>query len=252
MNPEWYTTFFSGLALEFWRRAVPPEATEAEAAFLAEALELEPGAAVLDVPCGNGRLALELAAQGCRVTGVDIAGEFIAEARAAASAAGQEIAWHTGDMRHLGRLVDHDRFDAAYCFGNSFGYFDRPGTADFLAALAETLHPGGRLAIDTAMVAESILNQLDERMWMPVDDLLLLVEHDYDVGDSRLDTAYTFIRGAERETRLACHWIYTVGEINEMLATAGFVTVGLWSDLHRTPYDLGDGRLLVLARRQAE
>lgn len=251
MSADWYTTFFSGLALEFWRRANPPEATAAEAAFLAEVLALDEGGAVLDVPCGNGRLALELARRGAHVTGVDIAGEFIAEARAGASAAGVEIAWHSGDMRELGRMVGRETFDAAYCFGNSFGYFDRAGTGAFLVALAGALRPGGRLAIDTGMAAESLLPQMDERTWMPVEDLLLLVEHDYDVGDSRLDTTYTFIRGAERETRQACHWVFTVGEINAMLAAAGFATRGLWSDLHQTPYAFGDGRLLVLAERTA-
>lgn len=251
MSADWFQTFFTGLALELWRKAMPPEITAAEAAFLEEALALGPGAAVLDVPCGNGRLALELAGRGHRVTGVDIAAEFIAEARAAASAGGLRISWHTGDMRELGRLVGGppEHFDAAFCFGNSFGYFDRPGTADFLAALAGMLRPGGRLAIDTGMAAESFLPQLDERTWMPVDDMYLLVSHDYDVADSRLDTEYTFIRGGQAETRQACHWIFTVGEIGQMLDAAGFVVRELSADLQHTPYTLGAERLLIVAER---
>ena len=48
-------------------------------------------------------------------------------------------------------------FDAAFCFGNSFGYLDDAGNAAFLSAVARTLEPGGRFAIDYGQTAESIL-----------------------------------------------------------------------------------------------
>lgn len=262
MSADWYVHFFAGLALELWRQAVPPEVTVAEADYLEQALALrEPpagrrarapnGAAVLDVPCGNGRLALELARRGHRLTGVELAPEYLAEARAAAEAEHLAVDWHRGDMRHLTRLLGapRGRFDAAFCFGNSLGYLDRPGTAAFLRALGGALRPGGRVALDTLMTAESLLPQLEERFWVPVGDMLLLVENDYDVGDSRLDIAYTFVRGAHRETRQACHWVFTVGEIGEMLARAGFTPLELAADLERRPFALGDDRLLLLAEK---
>ena len=79
--PNWYETFFHGVTLDLWRRAIPPEQTTAEAEFLIQNLNCEPGAHVLDVPCGNGRLTFELANRGYRVTGIDLAEEFIEEAR---------------------------------------------------------------------------------------------------------------------------------------------------------------------------
>ncbi len=79
--PNWYETFFHGVTLDLWRRAIPPEQTTAEADFLIQNLNCEPGARLLDVPCGNGRLTFELANRGYRVTGVDLAEEFIEEAR---------------------------------------------------------------------------------------------------------------------------------------------------------------------------
>jgi len=256
MSADWYVHFYQGLALELWRKAVPPEVTTAEADWLERSLALRGrrrGAAVLDVPCGNGRLALELARRGHRLTGVDLAADYVAEARAASKAEGLAVDWHHGDMRRLGRLLGapRGRFDAAFCFGNSLGYLDRPGTVAFLKVLGTALRPGARLAIDTLMAAESLLPQLDERFWLPVRDMLLLVENDYDVGDSRLDIAYTFVHGAHRETRQACHWIFTVGEIGDMLARAGFTPLELSADLHGSPYALGDDRLLIVAEKTA-
>lgn len=254
MDPDWSTRFFTGLALELWEQAVPPEQTEAEADFLARELGLKPGAAVLDVPCGTGRLALALAARGCAVTGVDASAECLAAARKAARGAARRIkaagapppAWHAGDMR---ALPWPGAFDGAFCFGNSFGYLDRAGTAAFLAAVAGALRPGGRFALDTGFAAESVLPGLEPRSWEPVGDLLLLVEQDYDAADSRLDIAYTVVKGGRRETRQAHAWVFAVGEIGAMLAAAGLRTVGTYGDPWGNPFTVGDDRLLVVAEK---
>ena len=82
---NWYENFFHGVALDLWRKAIPPEHTKAEADFLVQALHCDAGSHLLDVPCGNGRLSRELASRGYRVTGVDISEEFIEEARAIAA-----------------------------------------------------------------------------------------------------------------------------------------------------------------------
>src|SRR5438067_1572377 len=79
---NWYESFFHGLALDLWRKAIPPEQTKAEAEFLVNHLNCESGAQLLDLPCGNGRLSFEMAKRGYQVTGVDISVEFIEEAHA--------------------------------------------------------------------------------------------------------------------------------------------------------------------------
>ena len=55
---NWWENFFTGLVVEFWRAVQTPEGTRAEADCFEKRLGLRPGAAVLDVPCGDGRLSL--------------------------------------------------------------------------------------------------------------------------------------------------------------------------------------------------
>src|SRR6185436_8721488 len=99
---NWFEDFFHGVTLELWRRAIPSEHTKAEAEFLIQVLNCKTDAHLLDVPCGNGRLSFELAKHGYRVTGVDIAEEFIDEARAAAPViAGSSVDFILGDMRTI-------------------------------------------------------------------------------------------------------------------------------------------------------
>src|SRR5436309_16061807 len=84
--PNWFETFFHGVTLDLWRKAISPEQTTAEAEFLIDHLNCEAGAHVLDVPCGHGRLSFEMAKRGLRVTDVDISEEFIEEAKQSAQA----------------------------------------------------------------------------------------------------------------------------------------------------------------------
>ena len=247
MNSEWTEDFFRGLALELWRKAIPPEQTLAEVGFLEAQMALPPGARLLDVPCGNGRLALELAGRGYAVTGVDACAEFIAEARRAAGARGVTVDWRQGDMRALDWAQG---YDGVFCFGNSFGYFDAEGTGEFLQGLADALKPGGRLVLDTDMAAESLLPLMEERIWTPVGEMTMLADNSYDVAEGRLDTEYTFIRGAERQTATAHYWVFTVGEIRRMLGHCGLETLALYGGPDGEPFAFASPRLLLVAEKR--
>ncbi len=70
MNSQtnWYKTFFTGLALDFWAKAMKPEYTNAEIKFIKEVVNIPAGAEILDVPCGFGRHTIALAKEGFNVT----------------------------------------------------------------------------------------------------------------------------------------------------------------------------------------
>ena len=77
VQTNWWENFFEGVAVTMWLQALPPEHTQREADRLARLLAAAPGAEVLDVPCGAGRLSLALAERGYRLTGVDSSSEFL-------------------------------------------------------------------------------------------------------------------------------------------------------------------------------
>lgn len=122
--------------------------TESEVDAFLSMLDVAPDAAILDVCCGQGRHALELARRGfTNVSGVDRSHYLIARARTRARQAGHTVAFREGDARRL-RYRD-DTFEVAYIAGNSFGYFE--SIDDDIAVLAEMrrlLKPQGRLLLD--------------------------------------------------------------------------------------------------------
>jgi cyclopropane fatty-acyl-phospholipid synthase-like methyltransferase len=67
---DWTKTF----AEDLWLK--PDDVGAEEAAFIAKVLHLHAGQAVLDAPCGAGRIAVHLARRGCAVTGIDLRSSF--------------------------------------------------------------------------------------------------------------------------------------------------------------------------------
>jgi SAM-dependent methyltransferase len=247
VSSTWYENFFTELPNTFWRRAVPPEATEADVAFVERHLGLEPGSRVLDAPCGSGRHCLALASRGHRVTGVDISAEAISYARRSAASAGPAIEFIEAEMR---TVPNDGRFDAAIYMGNSFGYLDPAGTRQFLGALAEAVRPGGRIVIDFAATAESVLPSFSgEPRTMKTGDITVTATNKYDVPRSRLISTYRFEQGARGLTSTALHQVYTCAQIQGLLGEAGFEVIALFADPDDTPFTLGAGRMLLTATR---
>ena len=249
-QPEWWREFFSGAALDFVRQARDETDTAAEADFIQEALGLPLGSRILDVPCGGGRLALELSDRGYRVTGVDISAPLLGSAQEQAEARGLSIDWHKGDMRQLPWAQE---FDGALCFWNSFGYFDEPGNADFLGAVAQTLKPGAPFLLDTPLL-ETRLPEMEaqERVWWLVGDMLALEDRSFDHVSSRVRSEWTFVRGGEVERKSLSLRLYTYRELAGLLEGAGFGGHRAYGSLDWEPFELGAPWLYLVTTKQEE
>ena len=246
MASEWWENFFSGVALDCWRQAVSDEQTRLEADFIEQSLGLRPPAKILDAPCGNGRLSLELAARGYQMTGIDIAREFLDEARSKSGERRLAIAWEYRDMRDLPWQAV---FDGAFCFGNSFGYFDDSGNANFLKAVVRSLKSGARFVLEAA-AAEIVLPIFEPNTMSPVGDILFIEENRYDHAEGRLYTDYTFVRNGKAEKRPGSQRIYTYRELSHLLEEAGFADIEAFGSLTKEPYKLGAKRLILAATKR--
>jgi SAM-dependent methyltransferase len=102
---------------------------------------IAPGLRVLDLGTGTGSLGRGFARCGCRVVGLDLSPDLIAEARAQDSAAGLASAYLAGSAERVG-LAD-GAFDIVAA-GQCWHWFDRPAAAREARRL---LKPGGRLVI---------------------------------------------------------------------------------------------------------
>jgi SAM-dependent methyltransferase len=246
MRREWYETFFSPMAMEFWRAVVPPDAARDEVDLVERTLGLDGPGRLLDLPCGEGRHALELARRGHDVTGVDLSPHAVERARAEAVRAGLAAEFRVGDMR----APPEGPFDGACCLGNSLGYLSHEDLRRFLRAMLALLRPGARWVVDTGTAAESLLPRFgaDDRDLEAV-GICFTVRQRYDAVEGRLLQEATLARGEEREEGAISYGVYTVAELRRLFLDAGWSVVGLYGALDGRPFSLGDPRLVMVAER---
>jgi demethylmenaquinone methyltransferase/2-methoxy-6-polyprenyl-1,4-benzoquinol methylase len=106
-----------------------------------ESLELRPEHRVLDLCCGTGDLALEIARQ-APVTACDFTWSMITRARAKSTSTGRNVAIACADTLNLPFAADV--FDRATI---AFGIRNLESMTEGLAEIRRVLKPGGRIAI---------------------------------------------------------------------------------------------------------
>jgi SAM-dependent methyltransferase len=105
-------------------------------------LYVEPGVRMLDVATGAGQIAIPAARAGALVTGIDIAANSIARARARAEAEGLPVQFDEGDAEDL--PYEDASFDLVVSL---IGAMFAPRPERVAAELARVVRPGGRIVM---------------------------------------------------------------------------------------------------------
>jgi len=218
----------------------------------------------LDVACGIGRHAVELAEAGVDVHGIDISPEYVVSARNRANEAGVGdcASFEVADMRRLG---DRDRtYDLVTNMWTAFGYFDEETNE----TVAEGFHE--RVAEDGALVMELVNKEGMLADYRPSsageDDGLLYVEQrEYNPETGRMETKLTLFEAGDGEGTDAgtddgdgpayehlgeLSWdlrVYGPAELRRLLERAGFSDVHLYGGLDAVQLQRDSTRLVVVA-----
>lgn len=110
-------------------------------AFL-DRIGVQAGDELLDIACGAGQLAIPAARAGARVTGLDLAEQWIEQARERAAAEGLEARFDVGDAEDL--PYDDARFDIVVSL---IGVMFAPRPEVATAEMLRVCRPGGRIVL---------------------------------------------------------------------------------------------------------
>ena len=243
----WWEDIFSE---DLLRTMDQPKASfiQREVNFIEESLGVEKGAVVLDLACGTGVHAVELASRGYSVVGFDLSLAMLARASDEAQERGQKLNFLQGDMREM---AFEEMFDGIYCWQTSFGYFDEEKNLDVLARAHRALRHGGMLLIDI-INRDFVAPRQPSLVWFEGDGCVCMDEMQVDFFTSRLKVKRTvmFEDGRTREIDYSIR-LYNLHEIGKMMHDCGFRVVQVTGHPAHPGVFFGSEspRIIVLAER---
>jgi SAM-dependent methyltransferase len=209
-----------------------------------------PGARVLDLGCGTGRLVLTLATGGHDVTGIDPSSAALTLARTKAGA--ERVAWIHGTAASAPAAA----FDMALMTGHVAQFFiGEDEWISTLRLLRRALVRGGRLAFNVYDPAGRIWER-----WNPQDS-----RREVTLRDGSTVLIWTEVTGRSDETvSFSHHYTFASGDrlrsdsslrfwseqrLRQSMVNAGFAIERVDGGWCGEPVGAGDGELIVVARR---
>lgn len=193
-----------------------------ETNFIEHCLGVEKGAVILDLACGAGQHAVELASRGYSVVGLDLSLAMLARAADEAQERSQKLNFLQGDMRDM---AFEDMFDGVFCWATSFGYFEDDKNFAVLQRIHKALRKGGTLLLDV-MNRDFVAPRQPSLVWYEGEGCICMDEMQVDFFTSRLKVKRTamFEDGRSREVDYSIR-LYGLHELGKMMRDAGFKVV---------------------------
>lgn len=230
-----------------------PETIARSVAWLAETLGLHAGSAVLDLGCGPGLYAAELARRDIAVTGVDGSRRSIDYAVQAAAEEGLSVTYR---YENYLSLTDRAQYDAALLIYGDFCPLSPEQRRTLLGNVHRALKPGGHFVLDvtTPIHRQRHGNRngwyvVESGFWKP--GLHLVLEEGFDYPEQSIFLDQATVIEADGTLSVYRNWFqdYSRAAIIQELTEGGFQVESTWGDLTGTPYSDETEWIGVVAKR---
>ncbi len=216
-RPWWEELFGEDFVRANFR--VTDDQVEREVTFIEESLGVAPGGVVLDLGCGTGHHAVELATRGYGVVGYDLSLYQLALAAEVAQEKNQKINFLQGDMREM---AFDEMFDGVYCWNTTFGYFEEEKNLNVAQRVFKALRPGGMFLVDVVN-RDFAASQSPTSLWFEGDSCVCMDDMSVDFITSRLRVKRAIILddGRTKECSYSIR-LYSMHELGKLLHEVGF------------------------------
>jgi SAM-dependent methyltransferase len=244
---KWWEEMFS----EEFLRAIPilsPRQLEREVNFIDEALGVDRRGRILDLACGAGQHAVELATRGYDVVGFDLSQSQLDWAGGLAQERGQRLQFTYGDMRELSY---NEAFDGIYSWNTSFGFFEEEKNVDVVQRIFRGLRPGGRFLLDV-INRDFVVAQQPGQTWFEGDGCVCIDDVSIDFITSRMKVKRTLMltNGKNRECNYSVR-IYGLHELGKILHDVGFKVLNVSGrpEMANVFFGATSPRIIILATK---
>ncbi|MBN1119500.1 MAG: class I SAM-dependent methyltransferase [Anaerolineae bacterium] len=231
----------------------PPHIIEKSVGWLTRFLKLQPGEQVLDLGCGPGLYATELALKGFEVTGIDISRTAIKHARQEAHNKDLSITYLCQDFLEL---AFRSQFNVVMQIYGEICTLSPRDRDNLLSGVYRALKTGGHFVFDVSTpekhrpdAGQKDWYASDGGFWRPGPHVVLVQHIAYPDDNIFLDQYHVI--EPDGTTAIYRNWFndYTPETITPILEEAGFTVESIWSDLQGTPYRANSEWLGVVAKK---
>jgi SAM-dependent methyltransferase len=214
----WWEDLFNDDYLRTCER-LTDEQIAREVDFVEDSLGVERGGAVLDLACGTGRHAVDLARRGYEVVGFDLSLAMLARAGDEAQDREAKLNFVQGDMREMSF---DEQFDGVFCWNTSFGFFEEEKNALVIDRIHRSLRAGGLFLLDVVN-RDFLVRQSPSLAWFEGDGCVCMDEMSVDFITSRMRVKRTMMLddGRSREIEYSMR-VYSLHELGKILHDHGF------------------------------
>lgn len=224
----------------------------AEARGIAEAVqklaELKEGNSILDVCCGPGRISVELALLGLKVTGVDITQPFLDAAKETADDEGVQLTLINQDMR---TYTCQEKFNCAVNVYNSFGYCDKiEDDIKILKSVHGALKDGGTFILE-CISRESAIKYFTPGEWFERAGKTVLTEFTIEGAWEGLRSRWILIgKDGTKIDHTFVQRLYSAAELRDILIKeCGFKSAEVYGGFNGEAYDQNLSTMVIVARK---
>lgn len=213
----------------------------------ADGVAPRPGPAILDAGCGPGRISIELAVRGARVTGVDLIRPFLNAAHDSAEDEGVSLDLVQADLRSF---VRPGAFDAAVSLYTSFGYCDTiEEDMLILKNLAASVREGGWFILEMTG-REIAVRDFTEGEWFERGGFTVLTQFEVVGAWEGLRSRWMLIDAdGRRIDHVYVQRLYSAIELKRLMIASGFSSVEIYGDFDFSPYNEKARTMVLVARK---
>ena len=227
MNPEWYKELFAEMGIEYEDYPFTKN-TENEVKWMIEEYLTKPEMKILDVGCGTGRHAINLATRGYKnITAIDLSPSMIGAAKEAAKGENVHVDFRVCDAREL---PFESEFDAAICLcEGAFGLLENDAeNYKVLRAVHKSLKKQGIFILTT---------------------LNLFREGKFDPMTCRMETEIEINKDGQKKILKCSDRSYTFPELKWVFEQLGFEVLLGADPFSKEPIKYGTMEFMVISKK---